>query len=134
LHFSIQVTNRWWFWLIIGLLAAFFIVMSYFAWRGVRHWRAYRACKARVLLGPPGTVKEINDKNSGLELSEIEDGKLDHEKHDHPSWQQRRLTIDWSAVERRTATLPGHGQARHVVMHNQSTKRDKCDDGVRISD
>ncbi|KAL4857000.1 hypothetical protein ACK3TF_002690 [Chlorella vulgaris] len=38
-----DVTKKWWFWLIIGLIAAFMIVAGYFAWRGFRQWKKQHA-------------------------------------------------------------------------------------------
>ena len=43
-----QITQRWWFWLIIGLLAAFFIVLAFFAWRGFSQYKKLKRMRAEV--------------------------------------------------------------------------------------
>lgn len=37
-----SITERWWFWLVIGFIAAFFIVAAFFVWRGFRNYRRYK--------------------------------------------------------------------------------------------
>jgi hypothetical protein len=42
----VQVEDRWYFWLIIGLLAAFFIVLTFFTVRGFRRWHRHKKLMA----------------------------------------------------------------------------------------
>ncbi|GAB4815938.1 hypothetical protein N2152v2_002984 [Parachlorella kessleri] len=39
---SDKVVHKWWFWLIIGIIACFFIVATFFVWRGFRNYRRYK--------------------------------------------------------------------------------------------
>lgn len=41
----LQVVDRWWFWVIVGFVCAFSIVLAFFTWRGFRRWNAQKACR-----------------------------------------------------------------------------------------
>ncbi|KAL4419807.1 hypothetical protein ABPG75_006905 [Micractinium tetrahymenae] len=37
-----EITHKWWFWLIIGLIGLFLIVGAYFTWRGFKQWKLHK--------------------------------------------------------------------------------------------
>lgn len=37
-----EIKHKWWFWLIIGLIGLFLIVLSYFTWRGFKQWKLHK--------------------------------------------------------------------------------------------
>uniref|UniRef100_A0A7S1CUN6 Uncharacterized protein n=1 Tax=Picochlorum oklahomense TaxID=249345 RepID=A0A7S1CUN6_9CHLO len=37
-----DLEHRWWFWVVIGIIASFFIVAVFFTWRGFRRYRLHQ--------------------------------------------------------------------------------------------
>lgn len=45
---ALQLDDRWWFWVIIGIIAAFFVVAVAFVIRGFRMYKRYKAIVLQV--------------------------------------------------------------------------------------
>lgn len=107
------MTSRWWFWLIIGLLGAFLIVLGFFAWRGIRKYRRYKSGLGTASqsqdTGPEGAITSSRpniDDAASVELVKVESGHEDGTpevvKQDIANWMPK-YEIDWTEVGRRTA-------------------------------
>ena len=77
-----QIQDRWWFWLIIGLIAALLIVLGFFSWRGVRRWKRYIKKKLAAqdggdpLSAPDSTQKSIDtSKSQNLGPGSVQNGE-----------------------------------------------------------
>jgi hypothetical protein len=71
-----EVSRRWWFWVVIGGIAALFIVFSYFAWRGFRNWRRVKASSYDAGDKQNGRVQVVDadgrsNNNSSNKLAEV---------------------------------------------------------------
>jgi hypothetical protein len=113
-----QITHRWWFWLIIGLLGAFLIVAGFFAWRGIRKYRRYKSglippTQGPNPNGPVNPTRTSSEDAASMELVKVESGHEDGTpevvKHDIANWTPK-YEIDWTEVGRRTAAQ------RHTVF------------------
>ncbi|KAI7842884.1 hypothetical protein COHA_003500 [Chlorella ohadii] len=57
-----EAPKKWWFWLIIGLVAAFCIVILFFVWRG---WKQWKLNKARTAAYEEEQAKQQEEAEKG---------------------------------------------------------------------
>ena len=131
-----EIQDRWWFWVIISLIAALFIVLGFFAWRGFRKWKRNKqnivttaaedeeqrvsASKVNKSGTVPPTMPPIRPgiKEDGstqqrvsVELVDLEANRWKEGK-EIKDWVPR-YGVDWRAVERRTGSRRiGHHHRR----------------------
>lgn len=48
------IDHRWWFWVVIAIIAAFALVLALFTIRGFRQWKRYVALEEKVRRRPFG--------------------------------------------------------------------------------
>jgi hypothetical protein len=138
-----EIQHRWWFWLIIGFIAALFIVLGFFTFRGVDHWRAHKK-KAASLEQQNERIVEASklepldafrsyltssrngDRALAVELAQMEEGRKIENKEEgtrvtveverDPSWTPK-YGVNWVEVQRRTGPTPGQQQRHHHRRH-----------------
>jgi hypothetical protein len=138
-----EIQDKWWFWLIIGLIAALFIVIGFFTYRGVRRWRNHK----KSLLGDNRNLSSTNkaeasDASLGpasvrsgervvaVELAAMEKGggiffdkdgssqRVTVEKREG-SWAPK-YGVNWEEVQRRAGPTP----QQHQRYHHRRLKSD----------
>lgn len=89
-----EIQHRWWFWLIIAFIAALFVVLGFFTWRGVDRWRAHKKKAA--------SLEEQNGGTSHVEANKSESPTHASRTHLSPAAVQngnRVAAVELSTVE-----------------------------------